>query len=254
MGAASRSSSRRRSRCGSGVEHASQHGTSSAILVESFLTGFDHRMLVVDGHLVAVAKRVPGHVVGDGEHTIAQLVEIVNQDPQPGRGAREGADPTAVRRPGRAPASEGGATTAETVLAPGRDVLPPVDGQPLDGRHGHRPDRRRPPGQPRHGRPRRPRRRARRGRRGLPDRRRVPVVARDRRGHRRGQRGAGLPHARGALGGHAARRGRAGDGHAVPARHDGAHPRRDGDGDQRQDHDHPDGGQHPADGRRRARA
>ena len=31
--------------------------------------GFDHRMLVVDGHLVAVAKRVPGHVVGDGKST-----------------------------------------------------------------------------------------------------------------------------------------------------------------------------------------
>ena len=69
-----------------GVEHASQHGTSSAILVESFLTGFDHRMLVVNGQLVAVAKRVPGHVVGDGEHTIRQLVEIINQDPRRGVG------------------------------------------------------------------------------------------------------------------------------------------------------------------------
>ncbi len=69
-----------------GVEHASQHGTSSAILVESFITGFDHRMLVVDGQLVAVAKRVPGHVVGDGEHTIEQLVDLVNQDPRRGIG------------------------------------------------------------------------------------------------------------------------------------------------------------------------
>ena len=69
-----------------GVEHASQHGTSSAILVESFIAGFDHRMLVVNGHLVAVAKRVPGHVVGDGERTIAELVEVVNQDPRRGVG------------------------------------------------------------------------------------------------------------------------------------------------------------------------
>ena len=69
-----------------GFEHASAHGTSSGVLVESFVSGFDHRMLVVNGHLVAVAKRVPGHVVGDGEHTIAQLVEIVNGDPRRGVG------------------------------------------------------------------------------------------------------------------------------------------------------------------------
>jgi cyanophycin synthetase len=43
-------------------------------------------MLVVNGELVAVAKRVPGHVVGDGKHTIAELVDIVNQDPRRGIG------------------------------------------------------------------------------------------------------------------------------------------------------------------------
>lgn len=59
---------------------------SSSVLVEQFITGFDHRMCVVDGKLVAVAKRVPGHVIGDGKHTIAQLVEIVNQDPRRGVG------------------------------------------------------------------------------------------------------------------------------------------------------------------------
>lgn len=69
-----------------GFDHASQHGSSSGVLVESFVSGFDHRMLVVDGHLVAVAKRVPGHVVGDGEHTIEELVEIVNEDPRRGVG------------------------------------------------------------------------------------------------------------------------------------------------------------------------
>ncbi|MDH3359513.1 MAG: cyanophycin synthetase, partial [Desulfobulbaceae bacterium] len=66
--------------------YARKHGTSKAILVESFLTGLDHRMLVVNGELVAVAKRVPGHVVGDGKSTIAQLVAIVNSDPRRGVG------------------------------------------------------------------------------------------------------------------------------------------------------------------------
>ena len=36
--------------------------------------------------LVAVARRVPGHVVGDGTRTIEQLVEEVNRDPRRGIG------------------------------------------------------------------------------------------------------------------------------------------------------------------------
>ncbi|MBK9030169.1 MAG: cyanophycin synthetase [Myxococcales bacterium] len=56
------------------------------IVIETFLEGFDHRMLVVNGALVAVAKRVPGHVVGDGAHTITELVDLVNADPRRGLG------------------------------------------------------------------------------------------------------------------------------------------------------------------------
>ncbi|RTK93938.1 MAG: cyanophycin synthetase [Neisseriaceae bacterium] len=59
---------------------------SRSVIVESFLEGEDHRMLVVNGKLVAVAKRVPGHIVGDGKHTVAELVEVVNQDPRRGVG------------------------------------------------------------------------------------------------------------------------------------------------------------------------
>ena len=70
------------------VAHAEAYaqGKSSGVIVESFITGFDHRMLVVNGALVAAAKRVPGHVVGDGKLTIAQLVEEVNKDPRRGIG------------------------------------------------------------------------------------------------------------------------------------------------------------------------
>src|SRR6185369_10932591 len=42
--------------------------------------------LVVDGRVVAVAQRVPGHVVGDGVHTVAELVDLVNADPRRGVG------------------------------------------------------------------------------------------------------------------------------------------------------------------------
>jgi cyanophycin synthetase len=59
---------------------------SRSVLVESFITGHDHRMLVVNGRLIAVSLREPGHVVGDGLHSIEQLVAIVNQDPRRGIG------------------------------------------------------------------------------------------------------------------------------------------------------------------------
>ncbi len=65
-------------------DHAREH--SRTVLVESFISGLDHRLLVVDGKLVAASKRVPGHVVGDGERTVEELVEITNQDPRRGIG------------------------------------------------------------------------------------------------------------------------------------------------------------------------
>jgi cyanophycin synthetase len=65
---------------------AKEQGRSRSVLAESFVTGFDHRMLVINNELVAVAKRVPGHVIGDGKRTIAELVDIVNSDPRRGIG------------------------------------------------------------------------------------------------------------------------------------------------------------------------
>jgi len=59
---------------------------SRTVLVESFIRGLDHRLLVVNGELVAAAKRVPGHVMGDGTQTIEQLMEEVNRDPRRGIG------------------------------------------------------------------------------------------------------------------------------------------------------------------------
>jgi len=59
---------------------------SRSVIVESFITGHDHRMVVIDGELVAVSRREPGHVVGDGVHTIEELVATVNADPRRGIG------------------------------------------------------------------------------------------------------------------------------------------------------------------------
>jgi len=59
---------------------------SRSVIVETYLEGDDHRLLVVNGELVAATRRTPGHVVGDGERTVAQLVDVVNQDPRRGVG------------------------------------------------------------------------------------------------------------------------------------------------------------------------
>jgi cyanophycin synthetase len=67
-----------------GFEAAREH--SRSVIVETFLQGDDHRLLVVNGELIAATRRTPGHVVGDGTKTIAQLVELVNQDPRRGVG------------------------------------------------------------------------------------------------------------------------------------------------------------------------
>lgn len=56
------------------------------ILVERYLPGNDFRLLVVGNKLVAASRRDPPHVVGDGKHTIRELVDQVNSDPRRGTG------------------------------------------------------------------------------------------------------------------------------------------------------------------------
>jgi cyanophycin synthetase len=63
---------------------AAEH--SRSVIVEKFISGFDHRMLVINGELAAVSQRVPGHVVGDGVRSVVQLVDDVNADPRRGIG------------------------------------------------------------------------------------------------------------------------------------------------------------------------
>ncbi len=65
-------------------ESAREQG--DAIVVEKFAPGDDYRLLVVGGKLVAAARREPAHVIGDGLHTVSQLVELVNQDPRRSEG------------------------------------------------------------------------------------------------------------------------------------------------------------------------
>jgi cyanophycin synthetase len=184
------------------------------VIVEEQYVGRDYRILVVGGKVVAVAERVPAQVVGDGKSTVAQLIEIVNQDPRRGVGheqvmtrivvddhlidmlagglelqIRSGERPVVTLR-ATANLSTGGTAIDRT------DVIHPDNAS-------HRPTRR-------------PDRGAGRRRDRLHGARHRPLGARDRRRHRRGQRRARLPHASGAVRGPAARRGQGRDRHLFP--------------------------------------
>ncbi len=56
------------------------------VVVERFLPGFDHRVLVIHGKFVAAARRDPASVTGDGSSTIQELIDQLNEDPQRGYG------------------------------------------------------------------------------------------------------------------------------------------------------------------------
>ena len=59
---------------------------SRLVIVEKYITGEDHRLLVINNKLVAAAKRTPAHVIGDGKSTIQELVDEVNKDERRGYG------------------------------------------------------------------------------------------------------------------------------------------------------------------------
>jgi cyanophycin synthetase len=65
---------------------ARSESRGGAVIVETYVQGSDHRVLVVGGRMVAIAQRVPAGIVGDGEHSVRELVEIENADPRRGIG------------------------------------------------------------------------------------------------------------------------------------------------------------------------
>ncbi len=59
---------------------------SRAVIVEKFISGLDHRVLIINYKFVAAAKRTPAMVTGDGKSTVQQLIDKVNSDPRRGYG------------------------------------------------------------------------------------------------------------------------------------------------------------------------
>jgi cyanophycin synthetase len=92
---------------------------SGLVLVESYLTGTDYRVLVVGGQVAAAAELRPARVTGDGISPIEALIHKVNAEPQRGEGhdrpltkivlddvsiahlSRQGLTPASVPAPGQ---------------------------------------------------------------------------------------------------------------------------------------------------------
>ncbi len=55
---------------------------SDSIIVEQFAEGEDYRVLIVGRQLVAASRRKPARVIGDGCHTINELIAEANLDPR----------------------------------------------------------------------------------------------------------------------------------------------------------------------------
>ncbi|NJL01899.1 MAG: cyanophycin synthetase [Spirulinaceae cyanobacterium SM2_1_0] len=67
-------------------DHASEAAKTRSVIIERYYRGSDHRVLVVNGKVVAVAERIPAHVIGDGRATIGELIDATNRDPRRGHG------------------------------------------------------------------------------------------------------------------------------------------------------------------------
>lgn len=59
---------------------------SQDVIIEKYIKGNDYRFLVIDYKLVAVAKRTPAMVVGNGFLTISELIDLTNKDERRGNG------------------------------------------------------------------------------------------------------------------------------------------------------------------------
>ncbi len=64
------------------------------IMIQEQIKGEDYRLLVIDGKLEIATKRIPAFIVGDGKHTIKELIDITNTDPR-----RDVTSPTHTLKP-----------------------------------------------------------------------------------------------------------------------------------------------------------
>lgn len=55
---------------------------SKAVLVEKHVEGRDYRLVVFQGKLIWALERIPGGIIGDGVHSVRELIDEINADPR----------------------------------------------------------------------------------------------------------------------------------------------------------------------------
>jgi len=95
----------------------------SGVLVERFIRGNEHRLLIVGGKLAAAAKGQTASVVGDGKQTVRELIASqINSDPRRGRGEDQPLNPVRIDSAARLELTRQG-FDADSVIPEGREVL-----------------------------------------------------------------------------------------------------------------------------------
>ena len=95
----------------------------SGVLVERFIRGNEHRLLVIGGKLAAAAKGQMASVTGDGKQTVTELIASqINSDPRRGRGEGQPLNPVRIDSAARLELKRQG-FAADSIIPAGRDVL-----------------------------------------------------------------------------------------------------------------------------------
>jgi cyanophycin synthetase len=92
------------------------------VIVERSVSGAEHRLLVVGDQLIAAMRGDPIYVVGDGLHTVLELVAELNRDPRRGEDSEVPLMPVDFDSPNLASLQQQGYTT-DSIPAAGVRVL-----------------------------------------------------------------------------------------------------------------------------------
>lgn len=95
----------------------------SGVLVEKFIRGNEHRLLIVGGKLAAAAKGKTASVVGDGQQTVQELITSqINSDPRRGRGEDQPLNPVRIDSAARLELTRQG-FNGDSIVPAGKEVL-----------------------------------------------------------------------------------------------------------------------------------
>ena len=68
------------------IKYNSMKRKYDELMLEESVRGYDYRVCVVNYEVVAVSLRIPPFIIGDGVHSIRELIRLINDDPNRGFG------------------------------------------------------------------------------------------------------------------------------------------------------------------------